>query len=147
MIIKSWLLAMAFLAPAVAAAADEPVCAKPQDLHFAPGTSETTVSAAVSREDFSGGCFTFLARKGQALAIITSTDTTANTAIVVFAPGYDLKVHDDFEFMDGPQLPGAGRDDEAKNVHATLPVSGRYLIMVGPAFGGAAGFTLHVSIH
>lgn len=121
-------------------------CAHAQALKFAPGKTETSVSDALTRDDPQGGCYTFVARKGQTLDATLVDDSTPNTAIMVFRPGYALRKHDDYQYMDGPMLPGAGRDDAAKRLHAVLPVSGRYLIMMGPAYGGAAGYTLRIRI-
>ena len=124
-----------------------PDCAGARELKFAPGKTETTVSDAVARDDNQGGCYTFVAKKGQTLDAMVTHDSTPNTAILVFEPGYGLRMDDDFQYLDGRMLPGAGRNDEAKRVHAVLPASGRYLIIMGPAYGGAAGYTLRIRIH
>lgn len=121
-------------------------CVGVRDLKFSPGKTETSVSDTITRDDTQGDCYTFVARKGQTFDARLVNDSTPNIAIVVFRHGYGLRKHDDFQYMDGPVLPGTGRDDAAKHLHEVLPVSGRYLIMMGPAYGGAAGYTLRVQI-
>ena len=121
-------------------------CLGVRDLRFAAGKTETTVSDAVARDDAEHGCYTFVARKGQTFDARLVDDSTPNSAILIFRPGYALQKDDDFQYMDGPVLPGAGRDDAARHVHAVLPATGRYLIMMGPTRGGAAGYTLRIRI-
>ena len=140
------IVAAMLVAPAVAKGDGQVDCGHPHELRFQPGRTETTVSDTVTRDDTQTGCYTFVARKGQTLDAAAAADSTDNTTIVVFEPGYGPRKHDDFSYIDGPHLPGAGRDDGAKHVHAVLSASGRYLMMVGPAFGGAAGYTVRVRI-
>ena len=139
-------VAVMLAAPATAEGDDQVDCGHPHELRFQPGRSNTTVSDAVARDDTQTGCYTFVARKGQTLDAAAAADSTDNTMIVVFEPGYGPRKHDDVSYIDGTHLPGAGRDDGAKHVHAVLPVSGRYLMMVGPSFGGAAGYTIKIRI-
>lgn len=145
--VGAYLVAAAIsIAPTVAAADDQGDCGHPRKMQFRQGQTETTISDTVTRDDAEAGCYTFVARKGQIFDAAAAAGSTDNTAIVVFEPGYGPRKHDDFSYIDGSHLPGAGRDDDAHHVHAVLPATGRYLMMIGPASGGAAGYTVKVRI-
>ena len=99
-------------------------------IQFARGASSAVVSGAAER----GGraLYGFTARAGQRM--ILSVSAVENNAVFqVYRPGFAIAADD----IAGATLPGAGVDDDAAKWSGKLPVSGRYLIVVGPTRGNA----------
>ena len=95
------------------------------DVHFAPGTSEATLTGAVVRGD--ADSFFFEARAGQLLG----------TGIVALEDNANFSILD----PDGRVLVV-----EETWTQVRLPAAGRYRVMVCPTRGNAT-YTLHVEIY
>ena len=131
---------------ACAQAADSPgdSCTAPTPIRFAPGHDSATYSDVVTRSG--PRCYVFTARKGQRLDASLTRGSSSNAAVLAFRPGWGFRDVYGYRMMDGDALPGAGRDDTATSVRATLPESGRYLVELATARGDAAAYTLRIRI-
>jgi hypothetical protein len=68
-----------------------------------------------------------------------------NAVFEIYKPGYTVSERDGFIESDGESLPEAGETNDAKVWKGVLPVSGKYLIVVGGTRGNAT-YTLQVAI-
>jgi hypothetical protein len=99
-------------------------------VHFAKGTSSTTIKGAVIRGDRDR--YTVSAKAGQTMSVkITSLEKNAVFQIC-FAGEQEC-------------LPGAGEGDDAMKWSGQLPVDNEYVIVVGGTRGNAS-YTLTISI-
>ena len=99
-------------------------------VHFAGGTSSTTISGGVIRGE--GDRYYVGAKKGQTMSVkITSEEDNAVFQI----------------YLEGEQesLPGAGDGDDAMKWSGKLPADSEYVIVVGGTRGNAS-YTLTISI-
>jgi len=60
-----------------------------------------------------------------------------NAVFGIDKPGYKISVEDGITDIDGESLPEAGETNDAKVWKGRLPVSGKYLIVVGGTRGNA----------
>ena len=119
-------------------------CHHPTEIRF--GRNEDTASFTDVVLNGGARCYVFSARKGQRLHAEMDDQSSPNAVIMVFKPGWGFRPVYGVDMMDGSALRGTGRDDEATEVHTTLPGSGRYLIDVDTARGDAGGYTLRIRI-
>lgn len=116
-----------FAAPAAAS------CAKPAEIHFAPGATSAVVEGGLARGD--RDCYTISGRAGQTLSVTQHDPVDDNIAFQLYAPPWTVRHTDDGWAMGGKTLPGAGEGDDAPRFSGALPVGGRYLIVVGTTRG------------
>jgi hypothetical protein len=114
-----------------------------KEIHFAPGSTSTMMLGSVIRGE--SDQYLLTARAGQKMAVgITATEK--NAAFAIYQPGYQAtKDADGILGIQGMALQGAGAGDDATTWTGELPVSGKYLILVGPTRGNAT-YTLKISI-
>ena len=99
-------------------------------VHFARGTSSTTIEGAVVRGDRDR--YYIGAKKGQTMLVeITSVEKNAV---------FQIYFHGEEE-----SLPGAGDGDDATNWSGELPIDNEYVIVVGGTRGNAS-YKLTISI-
>ncbi len=118
-------------------------CNAPAPIRFRhDGTSAVVGGGIVRAEEV---CYVLAARAGQSMqADITSPD--GNVVFSLYRPGYSVKPASDGPDISGPTVTGAGEQDDATAVKATLPASGRYLFVLGTTRGGGGEYTLRVSV-
>ena len=118
-------------------------CGAPAAIRFGHGQSQAKVSGGMVRAE--EVCYVLGARAGQTVrADISSPDD--NVVFSLYRPGYRVKPADDGPDISGATVPGAGEQDDATSVRATLPASGRYLFVLGTARGGGGEYALRVSV-
>ena len=118
-------------------------CGAPAAIRFGPGHSQAELGGAIVRAE--EVCYVLVARAGQDMqADISSPDN--NVVFSLYRPGYRVKPADDGPDISGVTVPGAGDQDDATTVRATLPASGRYLFVLGTVRGGGGEYTLRVSV-
>lgn len=99
-------------------------------VHFAPGTSSTTIKGTVIRGE--NDRYYICAKAGQKMTVkVTSTEKNAV---------FQIYFHGEEE-----SLPGAGDGDDATNWSGELPIDNEYVIVVGGTRGNAS-YTLTISI-
>ena len=99
-------------------------------VHFAPGTSSTTIKGTVIRGE--NDRYYIGAKAGQKMTVkVTSTEKNAV---------FQIYFHGEEE-----SLPGAGDGDDATNWSGELPIDNEYVIVVGGTRGNASN-TLTISI-
>ena len=124
-------------APAVIASCDAPAA-----LRFAPGQNAGDANGGLPRGDLA--CWTLSARSGQTMTASVSS-TGQNAVMQVYAPGWKTtKSEGDYHFA-GRALKNAAEGDDATHWAGSLPVSGKYLFVLGTTSGGG-DYDLHVSI-
>jgi hypothetical protein len=106
-----------------------------KEIYLAPGSTSTLVQGSVIRGE--SDQYLLTAKAGQKMAIgITATEK--NAAFAIYQPGYQAgKDTDGILDIKGTALAGAGEGDDATAWKGKLPVSGKYLILVGPTRGNA----------
>ena len=118
-------------------------CTAPAPIRFGHGGASATVSGGIVRAE--EVCWVLAARAGQTMeADVTSPDE--NVVFSLYRPGYSVKPASDGPDISGPTVPGAGEQDDATAVKATLPASGRYLFVLGTTRGGGGEYKLRVSV-
>ena len=118
-------------------------CTAPASIRFGHGRSQTTVGGGIVRAE--EVCWVLTARAGQIIqADVASPDQ--NVVFSLYRPGYSIKPASDGPDISGPTVSGAGERDDATRVKATLPVSGRYLFVLGTSRGSGGEYTLRVSV-
>ncbi len=118
-------------------------CNAPASIRFRHDGTSTSVGGGIVRAE--EVCYVLAARAGQTIqADVTSPDE--NVVFSLYRPGYSVKPADDGPDISGPTVPGAGGQDDATTVKATLPASGRYLFVLGTTRGGGGEYTLRVSV-
>ena len=118
-------------------------CDKPASIRFRHGATSASVGGGVVRAE--EVCWVLAARAGQTLdAQVTSPD--GNVVFSLYRPGYSVRPASDGPDISGPTMPGAGEQDDATAVKATLPVSGPYLFVLGTTRGGGGEYRLRVSV-
>lgn len=118
-------------------------CISPVQIAFSKGSETRIVHGGIARaEDV---CYALAARAGQHIEVdITSPDE--NVVFSLYAPGYRVRRGTDGVDITGPTMPGAGDEDDATSLHATLPTSGRYLFLLGTKRGGGGEYRLQVRV-
>jgi len=111
-------------------------------IRFSPGSDFATVQESVIRGERDIYCIT--AKAGQTLEVSISA-VEQNAVFSVFQPGTVAEDKDGFTEINGKALPGAGETDDAAKWKGTLPVTGKYLIVVGGTRGNAT-YKLKVAI-
>ncbi|WP_419730722.1 hypothetical protein [Lichenicola sp.] len=119
-------------------------CRSPAPIEFRKGSNAAGVHGGIVRaEDV---CYALVARAGQHIeADIQSPDE--NVVFSLYAPGYRVTPGTDGVDITGPTLPGAGDEDDATSLHATLPANGRYLFLLGTKRGAGGDYRLQVRVH
>jgi len=109
-----------------------------QEIRFSPGSSSTVVSESVVRgeRDF----YYLTAKAGQKMEVEINA-LEKNAVFQIYKPGYRIGA----EEIEGETLPGAGETDDATQWKGELPVTGKYLFVVGGTRGNAT-YELKVSV-
>ncbi len=113
-----------------------------QAIRFAKGKSSAVIERSIVRGE--SGYYHFIAKKGQMLGLELSA-VDDNAVFAVYKPGYSLMDADDYVEIEGEALNGASTYDQTSYWMGELPVSGKYLIVVGATRGNAA-YKLKMSI-
>lgn len=111
-------------------------------IRFSPGSHSATVQESVIRGE--QDIYYITARAGQTLELSISA-VEHNAVFSVYQPGAVAEEKDGYTEITGKTLPGAGETDDATKWKGTLPVSGKYLIVVGGTRGNAT-YKLKVAI-
>jgi hypothetical protein len=111
-------------------------------IQFAKGTSAAVLANSVVRGDSDWYYITVSA--GQTLETSISA-VEKNAAFQIYKPGFKVVTEDGVTDVEGETLPGVGIEDDATSWKGTLPVSGRYLFVVGGTRGNAE-YTLKVAV-
>lgn len=106
-----------------------------EEIHFAKGKNSTIIERTIVRGE--SGYYHFTAKAGQMLGLDLSS-VEDNAVFAVYKPGYSLMDADDFVEVEGEALNGASTYDQASHWMGELPVSGKYLIVVGATRGNAS---------
>lgn len=118
-------------------------CNAPTPILFRHHQTGTTVGGGIVRTE--EVCYALDVRAGQSLqADLSSPD--GNVVFSLYRPGYAVKPASDGPDISGPTVTGAGAQDHATTVKATLPASGRYLFVLGTSRGAGGEYRLRVSI-
>lgn len=113
-----------------------------KEIRFAPGASSAQIEQSVVRGD--RDYYTLSARAGQQLTISISA-LENNAEFSIYKPGYKIKKLQDYDDIAGEMLYGNGPKDNGLSWQGKLPVSGKYLVVVGGTRGNAT-YKLKVSI-
>lgn len=108
---------------------------RPQAVRFAPGARSAALAGAIPR----GGrdCYTITARAGQRLSVRQTDREESNVVLQLYRPPWRIVPgDDDGEVVGGRTLPGAGEGEDAPRWSGRLPVSGKYLLVLGTMRGG-----------
>jgi hypothetical protein len=112
-------------------------------IRFDRGASGKDIPGAVVRPGRS--IYSIDARSGQQLSLSISS-VEDNAVFQVYPPGARAAPRDyGVEIVGVKPLPGAGEGEDAKKWSGILPVTGTYLVVVGPTRGNAT-YTLSVAI-
>lgn len=113
-----------------------------QPIRFEHNTDSVTISGGVVRG--ARDLYDFDGRSGQRLSV--AIKAPAESAVFqLYRPGYKLAREGAVTTIKGETLAGAGETDDARAWTGPLPVSGRYLIVVGGVRGNAS-YRLSVTI-
>jgi hypothetical protein len=104
-----------------------------REIRFAAGKISATVSDAVVRGQ--RHLWSFDARAGQR-ATVTVTAPENNAVFQIWQPGARVKAGAFLE-VEGEALPGAAEGHDARRWEGRLPLTGSYLVIVGPSRGNA----------
>jgi hypothetical protein len=101
-----------------------------KEIHFNRGSTTAVVKESVIRgeQDF----YYLTARAGQSMEVKIGA-LENNAAFAIYKPGYKI-VSDEIK---GDTLAGAGETDDATRWKGKLPVTGKYLFVVGGTRGNA----------
>lgn len=106
-----------------------------QEIRFPQGSNSTVIEQSVIRGE--RDLYYLTARAGQTLAVSLSA-LENNAVFAIYKPGYAVTSDKDgFTEIKGAALAGAGESDDATAWESSLPVSGKYLIVVGGTRGNA----------
>lgn len=113
-----------------------------QPVRFSPNGDSVTITGGVVRG--ARDLYHFDAQSGQQLSI--GIKAPAESAVFqLYRPGYKVATEGTSTSITGEALIGAGKTDDARAWKGALPVSGRYLIVVGGVHG-AASYRLSVTL-
>ena len=109
-----------------------------KEIRFNPGSTTAVVKESVVRgeQDF----YYLTAKAGQNMEIKIKA-LEENAVFQIYKPGYRIGTDE----IKGETLPGAGETDDATQWKGELPVSGKYLFVVGGTRGNAT-YELKVTI-
>ena len=113
-----------------------------QPIRFAPNADSVTISGGVVRG--ARDLYHLDARSGHRL-YVTIKAPAESAVFQLYRPGYTLTSDGAITSIKGEALIGAGETDDARAWTGSLPVSGRYLIVVGGVRGNAS-YRLSVTI-
>jgi hypothetical protein len=115
-----------------------------KEVSFAKGSNSTLIEASVVRGE--GDQYFLTGKAGQQMEVSLST-VEQNAAFAIYQPGYKAgKDADGILEIKGTALPGAGEGEDATAWKGVLPISGKYLILVGGTRGNAT-YKLKITIH
>jgi len=106
-----------------------------QPIRFAPNANSVTISGGVVRG--ARDLYHLDARSGHRLNV-TIKAPAESAVFQLYRPGYTLTSDGAITAIKGEALIGAGETDDARAWTGPLPVSGRYLIVVGGVRGNAS---------
>jgi hypothetical protein len=109
-----------------------------KEIRFSPGSTTAVVKESVVRgeRDF----YYLTAKAGQDMEVEIKA-VEENAAVQIYQPGYKIGT----EEIKGATLLGAGEEDDATQWKGKLPVSGKYLFVVGGTRGNAT-YELKVTV-
>ena len=139
-------VALALVLAAPVRAEDAPANAGPiaiAPLSFKPGASSAVVSGSVVSPDRS--IYAIGARAQQVLSVDIASKED-NAVFQIYQPPAKPERRDYGIEIVGEALKGAADGEDAKHWSGKLPVSGQYLVVVGPTRGNA-DYRLTVAIH
>ena len=115
-----------------------------KQIQFPRGSTSAVIEESVIRGEQD---FYYLATKaGQTMEVVISS-LEKNAVFSIYKPGYTIAIDKDgLTEIKGEPLPRAGETDDATAWKGKLPVSGKYLIVVGGTRGNAT-YKLKVTIH
>lgn len=111
-----------------------------KEIRFPRGSTSTTIEGGVIRGE--RDLYFLIANVKQTIKISALED---NAVFQIYKPGYTVSENDGFTEIDGESLPETGETNDAKVWKGVLPVSGKYLIVVGGTRGNAH-YRLQVAI-
>lgn len=111
-------------------------------IQFPPGSVSAIVEESVIRGE--RDVYFLTARAGQIMEVNISA-VEDNAAFQIYQPGAKAKEKDGYTEVSGKPLAGAGEADDASAWKGRLPVSGKYLIVVGGTRGNAT-YKLQVTV-
>lgn len=113
-------------------------------IRFDRGASSKDVSGSVIRGERS--LYSIDARSGQRLSVGISAEEN-NAVFQIYAPGARSERRGDYgvDIVGAKTLPRAGEGEDTTQWSDILPVTGSYLVVVGPTRGNAT-YTLRVTI-
>jgi len=115
-----------------------------KEIQFPRGSTSAVIEESVIRgeQDF----YYLTTKAGQTMDVVISS-LEKNAVFSIYKPGYTISVDKDgLTEIKGDSLPHAGETDDATAWKGKLPVSGKYLIVVGGTRGNAT-YKLKVTIH
>jgi hypothetical protein len=113
-----------------------------KEIRFAGGTNAATIEGAVIRGERDRYYLT--AKAGQIMEVKISA-LEDNAVFAIFKPGARATVKNGFTEIKGEAVPKASETDDATAWKGNVPISGRYLIVVGGTRGNAT-YKLKVTI-
>jgi hypothetical protein len=114
-----------------------------KEIHFSPGSASATIEGAAIRGE--RDVYYITAKAGQTPEVRISA-VENNAVFAIFKPGSVATEKDGFTEITGEAMPKAGEADDTQTWIGTLPVTGKYLIVVGGTRGNAT-YKLSVTIH
>jgi hypothetical protein len=114
-----------------------------KEIRFPPSSNSTVIEQSVIRGE--RDLYYLTAKAGQTLAVSLAA-LENNAVFAIYQPGYEVTPGEDgLTAIKGAALAGAGESDDAMVWEGTLPVSGKYLIVVGGTRGNATyGFKITI---
>jgi len=114
-----------------------------EEIRFPPGSYSTVIEQSVIRGE--RDLYYLTARAAQTLAVSLSA-LEHNAVFAIYPPGYAVTSGEDgCTDIKGASLAGAGESEAATTWEGLLPVSGKYLIVVGGTRGNAT-YKLKITI-
>ncbi len=115
-----------------------------KEIQFPRGSTSAVIEESVIRgeQDF----YYLTTKAGQTMKVVISS-LEKNAVFAIYKPGYTIAIDKDgLTEIKGESLPRAGEADDAMAWQGKLPVSGKYLIVVGGTRGNAT-YKLNVRIY
>lgn len=114
-----------------------------KDVQFPRGSTTTMIEQSVIRGE--RDLYYLTAKAGQTMDVSISA-LEKNAVFQIYKPGSKIAMEDGIQEVKGETLPGVGEEDDATAWNGVLPVSGKYLIVVGGTRGNAT-YKLKIGIH
>jgi hypothetical protein len=106
-----------------------------QEVRFSPGSKATVIEQSVIRGE--QDLYYLTARAGQTM-VVSLAALENNAVFAIYQPGFKVTSDQEgFREIKGASLPKAGESDDATAWEGPLPISGKYLIVVGGTRGNA----------